>query len=143
MLARSQDAQSLQGNLTCIGSLYCCAPDSNCVHAGMPTVIWQGKVFAAAAVVKRPQDVLMLECRLGVQRATWPPGLEQGWGQHLVSTFTHSTHSLACSLAHSLAHWPTGPLAHSFFHLLILLFMHFLTLKHMSHPWGQVCTVLS
>ncbi|DBB05752.1 TPA: hypothetical protein ACH3X1_012350 [Trebouxia sp. C0004] len=51
---------------------------------GMPTVIWQGKVFAAAAVVKRPQDVLMLECRLGVQRATWPPGLEQGWGQHLV-----------------------------------------------------------
>ncbi|KAA6428868.1 MAG: hypothetical protein FRX49_00978 [Trebouxia sp. A1-2] len=51
---------------------------------GMPTVMWQGKVFAAAAVVKRPQDVLMLECRLGVQRATWPPGLEQGWGQHLV-----------------------------------------------------------
>lgn len=50
----------------------------------MPTIIWQGKVFAAAAVVKRPQDTLMLECKLGVQQSTWPSGLEQGWGQHLV-----------------------------------------------------------
>ena len=59
---------------------------SSCMSAGMPTIIWQGKVFAAAAVVKRPQDTLMLECKLGVQRATWPSGLEQGWGQHLVGT---------------------------------------------------------
>ena len=69
----------------------------------MPTVIWQGKVFAAAAVVKRAQDVLIMECKLGVQRATWPPGLEQGWAQHLVSTFMHSfTHILSHSIAHSL-----------------------------------------
>ena len=53
----------------------------------MPTFVWQGKVFAAAAVVKRPQDTLILECKLGVQAATWPVGLEQGWGQQLVREF--------------------------------------------------------
>ena len=49
-------------------------------------VVWEGSIEALGKVMKKAENQQLMRCRMLAKPGTWPPGLQHGWGQLMVTT---------------------------------------------------------